>query len=165
MLKIFAPAIVAFGLAACASTQAETSRAQTESPCRAGPPIVIVNSANSFEETLTKAQAGIDARGFKTFAVIDHAKGAASIGETLRPTTLIIFGNPKGGTPLIQTEQLLGLELPLKMLIAEGENGETRIAYRNIAQLFEEYGINDMAAPQAKIAAALGAIAAEAAAQ
>ena len=129
-----------------------------------GPHLISVASAQSFEATLEAATAGIEARGFKTFAIIDHAAGAASIDQELRPTTLIIFGNPKGGTPLMQAEQRMGLQLPLKMLIYVNDKGATEIAYPDMAHTFHEYGISELSMPLEKISGALAAIAAEAAA-
>ena len=127
------------------------------------PHIITVKSNGNFETTLASLKAIVAERGFKTFAVIDHAKGAVSIGAELRPTTLIIFGNPKGGTPLIKAEQRLGLRLPLKMLVFENAEGAVHIAYPDIAHLFHEYGVEGLAEPRSKIESALAAIAAEAA--
>lgn len=168
MKNMIAICTLSIGAAACAADATQPS-AMTSAGDAAmmkkhqTPHVISVESAASFETTLTHLRAAIDKRGFKTFAVIDHAAGAASIDETLRPTTLIIFGNPKGGTPLMQAEQKLGLELPLKMLVAANADGGVDIIYPDIAHLFHEYGIADMTAPLAKIEGALGAIAAEAA--
>lgn len=127
--------------------------------------LLSVQSQNDFEATLAKLKTAIDTRGFKTFAVIDHAKGAASIDETLRPTTLVIFGNPKGGTPLMQAEQTLGLELPLKILVAEREGGAVKLYYTDMAALFAEYSVTGQDKRLGAIKGALDTIAAEAAGQ
>ncbi|MBL4619932.1 MAG: DUF302 domain-containing protein, partial [Marinicaulis sp.] len=79
-------------------------------------------------------------------------------GEKLRPTTLVIFGNPKGGTPLMQAEQLLGLKLPLKILVTENAQGTVMITHPDMTHLFHEYGIAEMTVPLQKIKGALGAI-------
>ena len=136
-------------------------------PAKAGQSASLISaeSANPFDETLARLQGAVDARGFKTFAVIDHAKGAASIGEPLRSTTLVIFGNPRGGTPLMQAEQTLGLELPLKILVAEGEDGAVRLYYADMANLFAEYGVTGQDKRLEAISGALAAISAEAATQ
>ena len=120
-------------------------------------------SAASFDQTLAQLQTAIDSRGFKTFAVIDHAKGAASIGSELPPTTLIIFGNPKGGTPLLQTDQRLGLELPLKLLVTETGKNEIIMTYQDYKHTLHEYGVEGREEQGSKIAAALAAITQEAA--
>lgn len=127
--------------------------------------LLSVHSKNDFETTLAKLQAAVDKRSLNTFAVIDHAEGAASVGETLRPTTLVIFGNPKGGSPLMQVEQKFAIELPLKMLVAEGEDGVVKLYYADMAALFAEYKITDQDRRLTAIKGALDAIAAEAAAQ
>lgn len=130
-----------------------------------GPHIVSVQSNVDFDQTLVQLRAAIDARGFKTFAVVDHAKGAASVGSGLRPTTLVVFGNPKGGTPLMQAEQRIGLQLPLRMLVMEDERGDVHVAYPDMAHTFHEYGIGDLAGPLSNTEAALAAIAVDATAQ
>ena len=126
--------------------------------------VVSVRSQQDFDATLARLRAALDARGFTTFAVIDHAKGAASIGEALRPTTLVIFGNPKGGTPLMQAEQTLGLELPLKMLVAEGPDGAVTLYYLKIDKIVGTFGVTGQDQRLTAISEALNAIAAEAAA-
>ncbi|MEO1241501.1 MAG: DUF302 domain-containing protein [Pseudomonadota bacterium] len=167
MKNLIAICAISIGVAACAATATESNAMKTADATTMkkhnAPHVIAIESAANFETTLANLRAAIDKRGFKTFAVIDHAAGAASINETLRPTTLIIFGNPKGGTPLMQAEQKLGLELPLKMLVAENANGGVDIIYPDISHLFHEYGIADMATPLTKIERALGVIAAEAA--
>lgn len=152
-------------IASCVSVNAghhADAKDHHEAMKKHGPHIISVKSNHDFADTLATAIAGINARGFKTFAVIDHAGGAASIDAELRPTTLIIFGNPKGGTPLMQAEQLMGLQLPLKILVAEDETGTTHISYPDMAHTFHEYGISQLTTPLGKIEGALAAIAAEA---
>jgi len=124
-----------------------------------------LESALSFEETLSRAQNAISKRGFKTFAVIDHAKGAASIDASLNPTTLIVFGNPKGGTPLMQSAQTMGLELPLKMLVFENADGSVMLAWPIVSDAFDRHGVTGRDAILAKVTGALSAIAQEAAAR
>ena len=128
------------------------------------PRLIAAESANDFEATVEKLKTAIDKRGFTTFAVIDHAQGAASVGETLRPTTLIIFGNPRGGAPVMQAEQQIGIALPLKMLAAQDETGATRLYYSDMAQVFADYGLAHLTGPLGKMEGALAAIAAEASA-
>lgn len=87
--------------------------------------------ASSFgaSETIARLEAEILGRGLTIFARIDHAAGAAEVGMTLRPTTLIIFGNARGGTPLMEAVQTAGIDLPLKALVWEDAGGETWITY------------------------------------
>lgn len=128
-----------------------------------GPHLVATKSANDFPTTLSRLTAAVDARGLKTFAVIDHAKGAASIDEELRPTTLVIFGNPKGGTPLMQSAQTLGLALPLKALVYENSDGDIIIATTDIKHAVKEHRATDQATRATAIAGVLKGIAEEAA--
>lgn len=169
MRNMFWAVSVALFLTACAAAEAEAP-IPGEGPAimmgaHHGPHIISVKSNSEFEQTLSQLQKAIDRRGFKTFAVIDHAKGASSIGADLNPTTLIIFGNPKGGTPLLQAEQRLGLRLPLKTLVFEHAGGGVYVAYPDMAHLFHEYGVSELAKPLSTIEGALAAIAAEAAAK
>jgi len=162
--------IIAFLLAGCATAATETASATATETAEKmikheGPSLVSTVSANDFATTLTKLQAAIDARGFKTFAVVDHAKGAASVDQVLRPTTLVIFGNPKGGTPLIQSAQTMGIALPLKALVYENADGDVIIATTDIARTLVEHGVTDRDPVREKVTGALGAIANEAAAQ
>lgn len=120
------------------------------------------DSRYDFDETLSRLTAGIDARGLKTFAVIDHAKGAASIDETLRPTTLVIFGNPKGGTPLMQAAQSMGFDLPLKALVYETADGRIEIAVSDIEAIFAAHSDDDAPPAVGAIAAMLEGLAREA---
>lgn len=160
MIKTIAAACAAMTLAA-APAHADKPHADKDI---ADGGLIAAKSAHDFDTTVEKLKAAIDKRGFTTFAVIDHAKGAASVGETLRPTTLIIFGNPRGGAPVMQAEQRMGLALPLKMLAAEDETGATRLYYANMAQVFADHGISDVTGPLGMMEGALAAIAAEASA-
>ena len=128
----------------------------------ADPFLIEHKSKHDFSTTLSKVQKAIDERKFNTFAVIDHAKGAASIGEKLRPTTLVIFGNPKGGTPLLQSAQSLGADLPLKALVYETADGDTIVAVSDIRALLSAHSANDVAERGAAIAKALESIVAAA---
>lgn len=160
-MKRILPLLAASALFACATKAEEPAdRHGPMSEAHHAPHIVQHKSAADFETTLAQAQAAIDKRGFKTFAVIDHAAGAASIGQPLRPATLIIFGNPKGGTPVMQAEPLMGLELPLKMLVTQGDDA-VAITWRDMKHTFYEYGVGDHPAAE-KMSAVLKAIAEEA---
>ena len=157
----------ALGLQACAEPATTTlgdgnERVPNASQMR-DPGFEIVDSTLSFEATLARAQAAIEKRNFKTFAIIDHAGGAASINAALNPTTLIIFGNPAGGTPLMQSAQTMGLDLPLKLLVYETATGDVKIAWQDMAATLSRHGVDDQGAILEKISGALDAIVAEAA--
>ena len=128
------------------------------------PHMIVTQSQNDFATTLSKLQAAIETREFKTFAVIDHAAGAANVDLDLRPTTLIIFGNPKGGAPLMQAAQSVGIALPLRALVYETEDGTVKIATTDIKHVLHEHAIKDKDPLAEKISGVLKAISDEAAA-
>src|SRR5438477_10703370 len=81
------------------------------------------------KETMDRLESEVRARGMEMFARIDHAAGAAEVGLNLRPTELIIFGNARGGTPLIQSAQTIGIDLPLKTLVWQDAAGKPWLSY------------------------------------
>jgi uncharacterized protein (DUF302 family) len=103
--------------------------------------IITKTSPHSTQETADRLSNAIKKVGAKVVARVDHAKAAASINEELRPTTMIMFGNPKVGTPAMQAEQLSGLDLPLRVLIFENADGTVTVAYHDPAELSQNYGI------------------------
>jgi len=93
--------------------------------------LVTLQSSHDFATTLERLTAALEAKGVRVFARIDHAAGAASVGLALRPTTLVVFGNPAAGTPLMQAAQTVGIDLPLKALVWQDEGGKTWLAYND----------------------------------
>lgn len=104
-------------------------------PAYAADGMIALPCVHSSRASLDRLEALAKARGLKIFARIDHAAGAASIGETLRPTELMIFGHPKGGTPLLKCSQAYGIDLPLHVLAWEDASGKSWIGYRDPAGL------------------------------
>ena len=149
-------------LSACVTVSAETKAEKPDSMSKPGAMITTQESQNNFEDTLAKLKSAINDRGLKTFAIVDHAKGAASIGADLNPTTLVIFGNPKGGTPLIQAEQALGIALPLKALVYETQDGRVLVSTTDIKSVLDAYGASGVDAQGEKIAGLLSALSAAA---
>jgi uncharacterized protein (DUF302 family) len=98
-------------------------------PAFAADGLVTVPSSSNAKQTIDKLEAALKAGGATIFARVDHAAGAASVGLTLRPTELLIFGNPKGGTPLMQSQQSAGIDLPMKALAWEDAAGKTWLSY------------------------------------
>ncbi|UYY58028.1 DUF302 domain-containing protein [Sphingomonas sp. S2-65] len=92
-----------------------------------------------FTEVLDRVEAALVGHGLVPLARIDHAAAAAEAGLALAPLTLLIFGNPRTGTPLMQARPSLGIDLPLKLLVWEAE-GAVRIGYNNPAWLVERHG-------------------------
>jgi uncharacterized protein (DUF302 family) len=125
--------------------------------------LVSVQSRVSAGETLERLLAALAARKLTVFARIDHAAGAASVGLPLRPTELVIFGNPKGGTAPMQDRQSAGIDLPLKALIFEDADGKAWLTYNDPAWIGQRHGLGAASATAVKaMAELLGAIAREA---
>ena len=103
--------------------------------------LVNIASKSGFQETLARLKEEIASRGLTLFAVIDHAKGAEGAGLSLRPTTALIFGNAKGGTPLMQANQTIGIDLPLRALIWEDGKGQAWITYNDPVWLAERHAL------------------------
>jgi uncharacterized protein (DUF302 family) len=125
----------------------------------------LVSIPTSFDakETMDRLEAALRARGVTIFARIDHAAGAAEVGEDLLPTELLIFGSPKGGTPLMQAEQTIGIDLPLKALVWRDAAGKTWLSYNDPAWLANRHGLGSAAADAvAKLTAMLAGMAAKA---
>jgi uncharacterized protein (DUF302 family) len=95
----------------------------------APPGLVSVESAHETAETLDRLVAAIAAHGMTVMARIDHAGAAAKVGLSLRPTEVVLFGNPRGGTGLMQVAQTIGIDLPLKALVWMDEGGKTWVSY------------------------------------
>lgn len=91
--------------------------------------LMTLKSAYGVTETVQRLNQAIANRGLKVFAQIDHAAGAATVGMPLRPTYLVIFGNASGGTPVMQSVQTAGIDLPLKALVWQDEAGATWLSY------------------------------------
>ncbi len=91
------------------------------------------------KETMDRLEAEVKGKGLTVFARIDHAAGAAEAGLILRPTELLILGNAKGGTPLMQSAQTMGIDLPLKALVWQDEQGRTFLSYNDPAWLAKRH--------------------------
>ena len=117
--------------------------------------LIARQSAHDVATTLDRLAAALTDAGITVFARIDHAAGAAGVGEALAPTELLIFGNPRLGTPLMQSEPAIGLDLPLKALAWENADGQVWLAYTDPSALAARYGIADRAEVFERMAGAL----------
>ena len=115
------------------------------------------------KETMDRLEAEIRAKGMTVFARIDHAAGAAEAGLELRPTELIIFGNARGGTPLMEASQTAGIDLPLKALVWQDPAGKTWLSYNEPSWIVQRHGLGVRAEIVDKMAAVLSAISRKAA--
>jgi uncharacterized protein (DUF302 family) len=125
--------------------------------------LITIQSQNTPKDTMQRLEAGVKAKGMTVFAHIDHAAGAAEVGMALRPTDLLIFGSPKGGTPLMQSAPTIGIDLPLKALVWEDAKGHVWLSYNDPAWIAQRHaGTAGMQAAVRTMTGALNAIAAEA---
>jgi uncharacterized protein (DUF302 family) len=116
--------------------------------------LVTLTSVHDAKTTLDRLTGVLQAKGVTIFATIDHASGAASVGLPLRPTTVVIFGNPAAGTPLMQAAQTAGIDLPLKALVWEAADGTTHLTYNDPAWIVARHALGSEAQ---KAVTALGA--------
>ena len=121
------------------------------------PSLVVATSPHSHADTLARAVAAIEGRGFTIVQRIDHAAAAQGVALTLDPTTVLVFGNPKAGTPLMQDVPTFALDLPLRMLVWQRADG-VRVAYHAPAAVAAAHGAQDHAVV-GKMTAVLAAIA------
>src|SRR6478672_7850251 len=110
------------------------------------------------KETMNRLETEIRTKGLEVFARIDHAAGATEVGLNLRPTDLIIFGNARGGTPLMQPNQTVGIDLPLKALVWQDAAGKTLISYNEPSWIAQRHGVANAEAVVSKMTDLLGAI-------
>lgn len=103
--------------------------------------LIAVKSPHNATVTMNRLEDIAKQRGLTVFARIDHAAGAAKVGKTLRPTELLIFGNPQGGTPLMECAQSAGIDLPLKALVWEDASAQVWVGYNDPAYLAQRHGV------------------------
>ena len=125
--------------------------------------LITARSSCGPKETMDKLEAAVRSKGMTVFCRIDHGAGAADAGLALRSTDLLIFGNAKTGTPLMQSVQTLGIDLPLKMLVWQDASGDTWLSYNDPSWLAKRHGAgNEAMATADAMATALRALAAAA---
>ena len=117
-------------------------------------PYADFESPLAFEETVVALQKELNSRGITIFATIDHKKAAEAVGENMQPATVLVVGNPKVGTALMQENPRLAIELPLKILIYE-EDKTVKIRYEKIAAIAKKYDIKQNFATAEKIDSAM----------
>jgi uncharacterized protein (DUF302 family) len=124
--------------------------AQNGPPAQNAPPaqngLVALKSAFPVKETLDRLAHLVESKGLTVFCRIDHAANAVSAGLELRPTEVLIFGNAKGGTPLMQAAQTIGIDLPLKALAWQDASGQTWLGYNDPSWLTSRHGIEALGA-------------------
>ena len=108
--------------------------------------LIAVKSPYSAKDTMNRLEDLVKQRGLNVFARIDHAAGAFKVGKSLRPTELLIFGNPQGGTPFMECAQTAGIDLPLKALVWEDASSQVWIGYNDPAFLAQRHGVPECTA-------------------
>lgn len=138
--RIGSPAFLAFALllSACAGTQTD-GKQQTAS----ADGIIKIRSAYAMDETITRLKQDIAKKGIMFFAEIDQSKLAADAGIALRPSTLLVFGNPPLGTQFMTSNPLSGLDWPVRLLVIEDEQGRVWAAYTDFAYIARRHRIED----------------------
>jgi uncharacterized protein (DUF302 family) len=104
--------------------------------------LVTVPSKWPVDTTVERLEQAITTAGLVVFARVDHARNARDVDMALRPTFLLVFGNPRGGTPLMQENQVAGIDLPLKFLVWEDEDGRVWVTYNEVGWIARRHGLS-----------------------
>jgi uncharacterized protein (DUF302 family) len=123
--------------------------------------IVKIPSHHSVDETVDKLKTVLPSKGVTLFALVDHSGEAEKVGMKMPPTKLLIFGNPKGGTPLMLAAPSVAIDLPLKILVAEDAQGKVWISYNSPEYLKERHGLPETLVANIAVVQALAAAAGE----
>ena len=165
MLKIISIAALALAVSSCASVESilnapdnGQSTPETMTAINTEKGLVTMQSHHSVQDTADKLAAIIESKGMKVFARVDHQKNAQGVDLTLRPTQVIMFGNPKAGTPLMNCEQSVAIDLPQKILISEDADKKVWLSYNNPEYLKERHNIKGCDTQLANIATALNGV-------
>ena len=121
----------------------QPARAQSPSPVLQTDGVIKVKSVYPLEETITRIKQDIAAKGIKFFDEIDQAKLGGDAGINLRPSTLLIFGNPPLGIQFLTSNPNAGLDWPVRLLVMQDENGDVYAAYTDFAWIAKRHGITD----------------------
>ena len=108
--------------------------------------LVELESPDAFTPTLERITHAIESHGMTIFATVDHAAGARTVGLVMPPTIVLLYGNPKGGTPLMLAAPQAALDLPLRVLVREGEDGKAVVAFHPAMPMLKNAGVPDQLA-------------------
>ena len=103
--------------------------------------LITLRSSHAPKDTMNRLETEVKSKGMTVFARVDHAAGAVEVGLSLRPTELLIFGNANGGTPLMQSIQTIGIDLPLKALVWQDGSGSSWLSYNAPNWLAKRHGL------------------------
>ncbi|AAZ19521.1 conserved hypothetical protein [Psychrobacter arcticus 273-4] len=148
MIKIVSITALALAISSCASVGTTLNSsddnaltANTTSSMNTNKGLVTLQSPHSVNDTADKLASIIESKGMKVFARVDHQKNAQGVSLALRPTQVIMFGNPKAGTPLMQCEQSVAIDLPQKILISEDADKKVWLSYNDPEYLKTRHNI------------------------
>ncbi len=165
MLKMISITALALAVSSCASVEnilntpdKMPSTPKTMTAINAEKGLVTMQSNHSVQDTADKLVTIIESKGMKVFARVDHQKNAQSVNLALRPTQVIMFGNPKVGTPLMNCEQSIAIDLPQKILISEDTNKKVWLSYNNPEYLKTRHNIKGCDSEIASISKALDGV-------
>jgi len=123
--------------------------------------LVTLKSAHSVDETVAKIRALLEAKQIREFALIDHSGEAEKAGLAMPKTQVVIFGNPKGGTPLMLAAPSIAIDLPLKLLVRDDAEGQVWISYWSAQALLQRHGLAESFAANVAVIEAIARQAAE----
>jgi uncharacterized protein (DUF302 family) len=126
-----------------------------------GKGLIDIPSSHSVDETVTKLEGILQAKGITLFALVDHSGEAAKAGMKMRPTKLLIFGNPRAGTPVMLAAPSSAIDLPLKILVWEDDQGKVWITYNSPSYLQERHNLRSELLPNIAVIETIAAKAAE----
>ncbi len=126
------------------------------STAAAGNGVISVKSSHDVKVTADRLENILNQKGMTVFIRIDHSAGARKVGKNLRPTELVVFGNPKIGTPLMQCSQSVGIDLPQKALIWQDDKQQVWLSYNDPIYLHQRHGLTGCAEVIKKVEKALG---------
>ena len=129
-------------LAARLAAATATALVLASTPAFSADGLVTMPSSHAPRETLDRLEGVLKEKGLTVFLRLDHAAGAARIGKTLRPTELLVFGNPQGGTPLMECGQSAGIDLPLKALAWQDAEGRNFLSYNDPTWIATRHGVS-----------------------
>lgn len=164
MLKIIPIAALALLATSCASVEnilpsnANHATTMTTSATHAKKGLITRQSNHSVQDTADKLIKVLESKGMKVFAQVDHQKNAAGVNLSLRPTQVVMFGNPKAGTPLMNCEQSIAIDLPQKVLITEDAQQRVWLSYNDPQYLKNRHNLQGCDTQLANIAKALDGI-------
>ena len=155
-MKAFLVAAVSLTLAAC-STMTPPDNPQGVHG------MIAVKSAHSAKDTMDRFESAVKAASMNVFARVDHAAGAQRIGKSLRPTEVLIWGSPQGGTPMLECSQTVGIDLPQKALVWQDQKGDVYLGWNDPAHLVtHRHGAKGCETVTANVAKAIAAFAKQA---